>query len=101
MVALTGDRGVALEAGRKALAFQTSLPTYRNMFAAAGFSAQEMDTIADSLIESMLVFGDESKIKDRLQELLAAGIDELNIGSVVIADAAQERSQLARLIGNL
>jgi F420-dependent oxidoreductase-like protein len=101
IVALTGDRSVALEAGRKALAFQTSLPNYRNMFAAAGFSAQEMDTIADSLIESMLVFGDESKIKDRLQELLAAGIDELNIGPVVIADAAQERSHLARLIGSL
>jgi F420-dependent oxidoreductase-like protein len=101
MVALTGDRSVALEAGRKALEFQTTLPTYRNMFAAAGFSTQEIDTIADSLIESVIVFGDESKIKDRLQELLTAGIDELNIGPVVIADDAQESSRLARLIGSL
>jgi F420-dependent oxidoreductase-like protein len=101
LIALTEDRSVALEAGRKALAFQTSLPNYRNMFAAAGFSTQEMDTIADSLIESMLVFGDESKIKDRLQELLATDIDELNAGPIVIADAAQESSRLARLIGRL
>lgn len=101
LVALTEDRDVALAAGRKALAFQTSLPNYRNMFAAAGFSTEEMDTIADSLIESMLVFGDESKIKDRLQELLATDIDELNVGPIVIADALQEGSRLARLIGRL
>ncbi len=101
LVALTEDRHVALDAGRKALAFQTSLPNYRNMFAAAGFSTQEMDAISDSLIESMLIFGDESKLKDRFQQLLASGIDELNISSIAVADAAQEASQLVRLIGSL
>jgi F420-dependent oxidoreductase-like protein len=101
LVALTEDRNVALEAGRKALAFQTSLPNYRNMFAAAGFSTQEMDAISDSLIESMLIFGDESKLKDRFQQLLASGIDELNISPIVIADAAQEASRVVRLIGSL
>ncbi len=52
-------------------------------------------------MESLLVFGDEDKIKDQLLELLAAGVDELTIDSLAVSDAAQERMRLARLIGHL
>ena len=100
-VALTGDRATALQVGRQAIRFNASLPTYRKMFLAAGFSQQEIDTVSDSFVESLVVFGDESKIRDRLLELLGAGIDELTIGLVPVSDAAQEGIRLARLIGQL
>ncbi len=78
-----------------------SLPVYRKMFVAAGFSEQEITTVSDGFVESLLVFGDESKIKDRLLELLSTGIDELTISLVPVSDPIQERTRLARLIGQL
>jgi alkanesulfonate monooxygenase SsuD/methylene tetrahydromethanopterin reductase-like flavin-dependent oxidoreductase (luciferase family) len=100
-IAFTENRAIGLQAGRQAMSFYLTLPTYRNMFAAAGFSAQEIDMISDSLVESVLVFGDESKIKDRLLELLPAGIDELTLRLVPVFDAIQEGTRLARLIGQM
>src|SRR6266581_2870035 len=95
-VALTHDRATALQVGRQAGAFMTTLPDYRNMFAAAGFSLQEIDGVADTLVESLLVFGDADQVKDRLLELLAAGLDELTVDSLTVSDAAEERMRLAR-----
>ncbi len=100
-IVFTEDRATALRAGRQAMAFPTTLPTYRNMFMAAGFSEQEITAVSDSFVESLLVFGDESKIKDRLLELLSTEIDELTVGIISVADAVQEEARLARLIGQL
>ncbi len=41
-VVLTRDRATALQVGRRAVAFMTTLPDYRNMFAAAGFSRRRL-----------------------------------------------------------
>jgi alkanesulfonate monooxygenase SsuD/methylene tetrahydromethanopterin reductase-like flavin-dependent oxidoreductase (luciferase family) len=100
-VVLTRDRATALQVGRQAVAFMTTLPDYRHMFAAAGFSLQEIDGVSDTLVESLLVFGEEDQVKDRLLELLAAGVDELTVDPLAVSDAAQERMRLARLIGQL
>jgi hypothetical protein len=62
---------------------------------------REITTVSDHLIESLLVFGDESQIKDCLLELLGTEIDELTIEPVPVSDAAQEGIRLARLIGQL
>lgn len=98
-IALTEDRATAFQVGRQAIRFHASLPTYHKMFLAAGFSEQEIIMVSDRLIESLLVFGDESKIRDRLLELLSTEIDELTLGLVPVSNAAQERIRLARLIG--
>jgi F420-dependent oxidoreductase-like protein len=100
-VVLTEDRALALQVGRQAFRFYTTLPTYRNMFAAAGFSKQEITSVSDHLIESIIISGDESKVRERLLELFAQGVDELTIGVVPISDAAQETVRLARLVGRL
>jgi hypothetical protein len=71
------------------------------MFLAAGFSTQEIDTVSDTFVERLLVFGSVHQIKDRLLEVLGRGVDELTIGPVWVSDAAQERSHLAQLIGQL
>jgi alkanesulfonate monooxygenase SsuD/methylene tetrahydromethanopterin reductase-like flavin-dependent oxidoreductase (luciferase family) len=100
-IAFTKDRATALQVGRQAMSIYPTRSVYRKMFVAAGFSQQEIDTVSDSFIESLLVFGDESKIRDHLLELLSMGIDELTIGLFPVSDAAQEVSHLARLIGQL
>jgi F420-dependent oxidoreductase-like protein len=100
-VAFTEDRALALQAGREAMSFYTTLPACRRMFVAAGYSQQEIDTVSDSFVESLLVFGDESKIQDRLLELLSIGFDELMVEPVPVSDASQEEKRLARLIGQL
>jgi alkanesulfonate monooxygenase SsuD/methylene tetrahydromethanopterin reductase-like flavin-dependent oxidoreductase (luciferase family) len=100
-IAFTKDRATALQVGRQAMSVYSTRPPYRNMFVAAGYSPQEIDTVSDSFIESVLVFGDESKIRDHLLELLLMGVDELTIGLFPISDAAAEGRSLARLIGQL
>ena len=100
-VAFTTDRTTALQVGRQAMSIYHTRLFYRKMFVAAGFSQQEIDMVSDSFVESLLVFGDESKIRDRLLELLGAGIDELTIGLVPISDATQEGIRLAQFIGQL
>jgi len=74
---------------------------YRNMYLGAGFSEREIDTVADSFVEKLMVFGSESKIKDHLQELLATEIDELAVSLVGVSDPAQEPVRLARLMSQL
>jgi alkanesulfonate monooxygenase SsuD/methylene tetrahydromethanopterin reductase-like flavin-dependent oxidoreductase (luciferase family) len=100
-VVFTTDRATALQVGRQEMSIYPTRSVYRNMFVAAGFSQQEIDTVSDGFIESLLVFGDERKIKDRLLELLSIGIDELTISLVSVSDPAQEKTRLARLIGQL
>ena len=98
-VAFTEDRAIALEAGRQTLSFAAR--DYRKMFLGAGFSEQEIDTVADSFVEKLMVFGSESKIKEYLQELLATEIDEWAISLIGVSDPVQEQVRLARLMGQL
>lgn len=100
-VALTTDRATALQVGRQTISFNASLPNYRNMFIAAGFSQQEITTVSDSFVEKLLVFGDESKIKERILEILSTEIDELTIVLLPVSDPGEEQNRLARLIGQL
>src|SRR5579884_1392633 len=96
-VAFTEERATALQAGRQAMGFYATRPAYRNMFVAAGFSEQEITAVSDRLVESLLVFGDESRIRERLLEQLSSGVDELTITLVPVSDAAQEKALLGRL----
>jgi alkanesulfonate monooxygenase SsuD/methylene tetrahydromethanopterin reductase-like flavin-dependent oxidoreductase (luciferase family) len=100
-VAFTEDRATALRAGRQALGIYPTLPAYRNMFIAAGFTEQDTNLVSDRLIESLVVFGHESKIRDRVLELLATDIDTLALSLVPVSDPTQERVRLARLVGRL
>lgn len=100
-VAFTTDRATALQVGRQEMSIYPRRSVYYNMFVAAGFAKQEIEMVSDSFIESLLVFGDESKIRARLLEILSMGIDELTIGLIPISDAAEEEIRMARLIGQL
>ena len=100
-VALTEDRRSVLAAGHQMLDFYAKLPFYTKMFADAGFPLTSDQTVTDALVESLVISGNEATVAARFTELLAAGLDELNVALVPITDADDEQSRLMHLIGQL
>ncbi len=55
----------------------------------------------DALARTLVISGNEETVRDRVQELLVSGLDELLLLPIPIVDEAIERKQLFRLIGSL
>jgi F420-dependent oxidoreductase-like protein len=100
-VALSSDATAVRVAAKKALAGYARLPFYVNMFAAAGYPVQADGTASDALVDNLVVMGDAMGVAGRLNDLLAAGIDELLLTGLYLSDVAAERTQLIRLVGQL
>lgn len=100
-VALSEDENAVLAAARKRIQFYSTAPFYQKMFADAGFPVSPDGSGLDALARSLVVFGNETSIAQRLTALLDQGLDELLVMLISVQDAARERSQLARLIGSM
>jgi F420-dependent oxidoreductase-like protein len=101
-VALTEDRRSVLAAGHQMLDFYAKFPFYAKMFSDAGFPLTSDQTeVPDALVDSLVISGNEATVAARFTELLAAGLDELNVALVPITDAGDEQSRLMHLIGKL
>ena len=102
IVALSQDRHSVLAAGHQLLDMATKLPFYIKMFADAGFPLNPGQTsVPDSLVDSLVISGNEAAIAARFTELLAAGLDELMVSLTPISDAGDEQTRLMRVIGLL
>jgi alkanesulfonate monooxygenase SsuD/methylene tetrahydromethanopterin reductase-like flavin-dependent oxidoreductase (luciferase family) len=73
------------------------------MFAQAGWASAVHGDEAElnALARTLVISGNEATVRDRVQELLASGLDELLLIAIPIADEAMERRQLLHLIGSL
>lgn len=100
-VSLSTDRQAVAAVARQRLGMYGRLPFYRNMFAQSGHPVPEDGTLPQSLIDSLVVSGDEQTIVARLNELLADGLDELLLLLIPVENEAQEWSRLAHLVGRL
>ena len=101
-VALSQDRQAVLAAGHQQISSRYArLPFYAKMFADAGFPVSPDGTVPDALIENLVVSGDEATIAKRLTDLLAAGLDELLVMLIVVADPQAEEARLMQLVGQL
>ena len=101
-VALSQDRHSVMAAGHRVLDMFAKLPFYAKMFADAGFPLTAGQTsVPDSLVDSLIVSGNEATVAARFTELLAAGLDELMVTLVPIKDAVDEQTRLMHLIGQL
>jgi alkanesulfonate monooxygenase SsuD/methylene tetrahydromethanopterin reductase-like flavin-dependent oxidoreductase (luciferase family) len=101
-VALSQDRHSVMVAGHRVLDMYAKLPFYAKMFADAGFPLTDSQMVVpDSLVDSLIVSGNEAIVAERLTELLAAGLDELMVTLVPIKDAVDELTRLMHLIGQL
>jgi F420-dependent oxidoreductase-like protein len=101
-VALSHDSHSVMAAGHRVLDMYAKLPFYAKMFADAGFPLTDSQTsVPDSLVDSLIVSGNEATVTERLTELLAAGLDELMVTLVPIKNAVDELTRLMHLIGQL
>jgi F420-dependent oxidoreductase-like protein len=101
-VALSQDRHSVMAAGHRVLDMYAKLPFYAKMFTDAGFPLTDSQMVVpDSLVDSLIVSGNEATVTERLTELLAAGLDELMITLVPVKDAVDELTRLMHLIGQL
>ena len=79
-VLLVSDPSKAREVARQALALYMPLPNYRNNWLRLGFSETELaDGGSDRFLDTMVVWGDDSAIKQRIQEHLDAGASHVCI----------------------
>lgn len=100
-VALSQDRDSVLAAGHQSLDMYSKFPFYVKMFADAGFPLTAGQMIPDSLVESLIVSGNEDTVAARFIELLATGLDELMVTLMPVKDPIDEFTQLMHLIGQL
>jgi F420-dependent oxidoreductase-like protein len=101
LVALSEDKNSILSAGHQLLDFYAKVPFYANMFSNAGFQLTSDRTVPDTLVDNLVISGNEDIVAARFTELLAAGLDELMVSLVPIKDAINEMRQLMHLIGQL
>jgi alkanesulfonate monooxygenase SsuD/methylene tetrahydromethanopterin reductase-like flavin-dependent oxidoreductase (luciferase family) len=102
-VVLSGDRASILEAGHRYLDFYAKIPFYANMFSKAGYQITSDQIVPDTLIENLVISGNEATVAERLTEVLGTGIDELMISLVpiTVANEDEQRAQLMHLISRL
>jgi alkanesulfonate monooxygenase SsuD/methylene tetrahydromethanopterin reductase-like flavin-dependent oxidoreductase (luciferase family) len=102
-VAFSRDEAVVLVAVRQLIQQLAQTSTYARMFAQAGWASAVNgdDAELDALARTLVISGDEAAVRDRVQELLASGLDELLLLAIPIADEAMERRQMLHLIASL
>ena len=102
-VAISQDEAAVSVAVRQLIQQLVQASTYARMFAQAGWaSAVHGDEVElHALAQTLVISGNEATVRDRVQELLASGLDELLLLAMPIADEAMERKQLLHLIGSL
>jgi F420-dependent oxidoreductase-like protein len=101
-VALSQDRHSVMAAGHRVLDMYAKLPFYAKMFTDAGFPLTDSQMVVpDSLVDSLILSGNEATVTERLNELFAAGLDELMVNLVPIKDETDEMTRLMHLIGQL
>jgi alkanesulfonate monooxygenase SsuD/methylene tetrahydromethanopterin reductase-like flavin-dependent oxidoreductase (luciferase family) len=67
----------ARAAAREQLGRYGQIPFYAAMFSDAGFPDTAMEGMSDGLIDSLVVHGDESKVADGLNRIIAEGAGEI------------------------
>jgi F420-dependent oxidoreductase-like protein len=102
IVAISQDYNSVLAAGHQVLDMAAKLPFYTRMFAEAGFPlAPGQNSVPDSLVDNLVLSGNETSIAARFTELLGAGLDELMVSLTPVLDARDEQTRLMHMIGQL
>jgi alkanesulfonate monooxygenase SsuD/methylene tetrahydromethanopterin reductase-like flavin-dependent oxidoreductase (luciferase family) len=102
-VAFSTNEAAVLAAVRQLIQLLAQSSTHARMFAQAGWASAVNGDEAElnALARTLVISGNETTVRDRVQELLANGLDELLLLAIPIADEAIERKQLLHLIGSL
>ena len=97
-VAIGTDREAVRAAARPQLANYGRLPFYAGMFKDAGFPVGDGGVMTDALLDEIVVSGTPDEVAARLHQIQDAGVDELLVMQVPVADEAAEGSTLIELL---
>jgi len=98
-VAMHADHRAVREAARAQLALYGRLPFYARMFADAGFPVGSDGAMPDALLDALVVAGTPESVRARLEEIQAAGVDELIVTHIPVADGDAEEAALIAALG--
>ena len=77
LVALQADAARAREAARGPLRFLSGVPGYRASFTRMGFTASDIDSLSDELVDRLVAWGSTDTITARVNEYRQAGADHV------------------------
>ncbi|POX43585.1 LLM class F420-dependent oxidoreductase [Streptomyces sp. Ru71] len=103
-VVLETDPARARELARGALALYLGLPNYTNTFLRLGFTEDDLaDGGSDRLVDAVFAWGDENRIRERIDTYIKAGADHVALQVVTAGPREnlprQEWRRLAALLG--
>ena len=88
---LSRDRATALDASRRYIDVHVGFDNYRNNLLRLGYTANGLD--ADALLETLVVWGDEDAVLERVLAHLDGGADHVCIQALPAADTGAEQLQ--------
>ena len=104
LVALSTDEPTVLAVARQWVQFvMQSFEHYARLFAQVGFAEAVNGNEAElnALARTIVISGDEALVHSRVRELIASGLDELQLQLLPLANEVSERNRLLQLIGSL
>lgn len=100
MVIPVTDRAQARRAAAEPLGFLTKVGGYRRNLSRLGFTAADIDTVSDRLLDGITAWGDLESIAARVAEYREVGADQVVLRILGVEDLAAWRTKLAEtLIG--
>lgn len=97
-VAVGTDREAVRAAVRPQLANYGRLPFYQGMFKDAGYPVNPDNSLSDALLDELVVSGTPDQIAARLHQIQEAGVDELLVMRVNVADPEAEDTALLEML---
>ena len=98
-VVLSNNADEARAMGREFLSYYLSFPTYANNMLKLGFSATDVETVSDRVVDALVAWGDEDAILRRVDEHLDAGADHVCLQVLTGGDTGEHPMQQWRRLG--
>jgi probable F420-dependent oxidoreductase len=81
---LAKDPSEARRIGRTYMSWYVGIENFRRSLLAQGFSEEDLDTQSDHLVDSIVAWGNEDAIRDRVKQHLDAGADHVPVQAVAL-----------------
>jgi len=89
-------------AARNQIGFYPRAPFYASMFTDAGFPEASLGTWSDEMLDSVVLSGNESRVEERLLELLSFGVTEVIVSPITAGENTREsRNRTLNLVASI
>lgn len=93
------DRRRVVEAASRMFGAYTTFQFYRDMFAAAGHPPLTEPVFSPELVDALVVYGTDDRVRHALAQRLGDGVEELMITPIPTGDASEAVLDAMRLVG--